>query len=105
MLHRLSREGPPLATLLHRVAETPKDFLAEPRIGAAGEVHVAAVVGDLLASFGVNAESRHLERFVGKGTADRNVLAVTLILCWLLADPWFASAGPGEAELVRALGD
>jgi len=105
MLHRLSREGPPLAALLHRVAETPKDFLAEPRIGTAGEIHVGAVVGDLLASFGVNAAAGDLDRFVGKGAADRNMLAVTLVSCWLLADPWFASASPVRADLLRVLGD
>lgn len=105
MLNRLSREGPPLAALLHRVADTPKDFLAEPRIRAAGQVHVDAVVRDLLASLGVDATVRDLERFGGKGPADRNVLAVTLLLCWLLADPWFSSAAPTKTELLRLFGD
>lgn len=105
MLKTLSREGPPLPALLQRVAETPKDFLAEPRIRAAGEAHVDAVVGDLLASLGAEVGSRDLERFAGKGPADRNLLAVALLLCWVLADPWFVSAAPTKAELLALLGD
>lgn len=105
MLKKLSREGPPLAALLQRVAETPKDFLAEPRIRAAGQVHVDAVVGDLLGALGAAANTRELERFAGKGPADRNLLAVVLLLCWVLADPWFASAAPTKPELLGLLGD
>src|SRR4051812_17154723 len=101
MPNRLTREGPPLAALLHRVADTPKEFLAEPRIRAAGQIHVAAVVGDLLATLGVDASATELERFAGKGPADRNLLAVTLLLCWVLADPWFASAGATKAEVFQ----
>lgn len=105
MLNRLSREGPPLAELLHRVADTPKDFLGEPHIRGAGRIHVDAVVGDLLASRGIAVSAGELERFAGKGAGDRNVLAVTLLLCWVLADPWFASAAPPKAELLRLLTD
>jgi hypothetical protein len=105
MLKKLSREGPPLAALLQRVAGTPKDFLAEPRIRAAGQVHVDAVVGDLLAALGAAADARELERFAGKGPADRNFLAVVLLLCWVVADPWFASAAPTKPELLGLFGD
>ena len=105
MTSRLTREGPPLASLLHRVADTPREFLAEPRIGAAGQIHVAAVVGDLLATLGIEASANELERFAGKGPADRNRLAVILLLCWVLADPWFASAAATRAELLQLLGD
>ena len=105
MPKKLSREGPPLPALLQRVAETPKDFLAEPRIRAAGQVHVDAVVGDLLALLGADIGTRELERFAGKGPADRSLLAVVLLLCWLLADPWFASASATKAELIALLGD
>jgi len=105
MLKTLSREGPPLPALLQRVAETPKDFRAEPRIRAAGEVHVDAVVGDLLASLGAEVGTGALERFGGKGPADRNLLAVVLLLCWVLADPWFVSAAPTKTELLTLLGE
>lgn len=105
MVKKLNREGPPLAALLERVAETPKDFLAEPRIGAAGQIHVDAVVGDLLVTLRAPVDTRELERFAGKGPADRNLLAVVLLECWLLADPWFASAAPTKSELLVLLGD
>ena len=104
MPNRLTREGPPLAALLHRVAETPKDFLAEPRIGAAGRVHVDAVVGDLLTALGVAVTQHDLQHFAGNGPS-RNAQAVTLLLSWLLADPWFATAAPTKAELLALLGD
>ena len=48
MPNKMPAEGPMLETLLRRVAETPPDFLREPRIGSAGEIHVMAVVHDLL---------------------------------------------------------
>lgn len=105
MLNRLGKEGPALALLLHRVADTPKDFLAEPLIRQAGEIHVDAVVGDLLASLGVERTTRDLERFTGRGPGDRNALAVTLLVCWVLADPWFASAAPTKNQLLGLLGD
>jgi hypothetical protein len=94
-----------LASLLHRVADTPKDFLAEPHLRGAGRIHVAAVVGDLLASRGAAVSAGDLESFSGKGAGGRNELAVTLLLCWLLADPWFASAAPTKLELLRLLGE
>ena len=49
-------EGPALELLLRRIAETPSDFLAEPRTATQrGLIHVPAVVGDLLALHGHNA--------------------------------------------------
>jgi len=48
----MNYEGPPLEQLTHRLAECPPEFLEEPRIGATGTVHVAAVVNDLLAALG-----------------------------------------------------
>lgn len=43
----MNREGPPIESLTRRLAETPAEFLAEPRLGKSGEVHVAAVIADL----------------------------------------------------------
>jgi hypothetical protein len=100
---RLSREGPPLQALLHRVADTPAEFLAEPRVRGAGQVHVAAVVGDLLAMLGARPPVADLARF--DGAAERGAPAMTLLLCWVLADPWFVAARPPGAELLRLLGD
>ncbi len=86
----MQAEGPVLETLTRRLAETPEDFLAEPRIGNSGRVHVAAVVGDLVRTFGAPLEAESLGAFEGTDIRrDRNRLAVGLLLAWLLADDWF----------------
>ena len=48
----MDREGPILEALTRRLAETPEEFLTEPRVGNVGQVHTAAVVGDLLRLLG-----------------------------------------------------
>jgi hypothetical protein len=86
----MQAEGPLLETLTRRLAETPEDFLAEPRIGSAGRVYVLAVVGDLIRGLGGNVDVSALSALEGKDAKqDRNRLSVTLLLCWLLADEWF----------------
>lgn len=83
-------EGPILESLTRRLAETPEDFLAEPRIQQTGRTHVAAVVGDLLRLLGGSPAVDQLGVFAGTDARrDRNRLAITLLLCWLLADDWF----------------
>lgn len=100
----MQNEGPILESLTHRLSETPEDFLAEPRIGRNGTVQVAAVVGDLLSILGSTPKPALLERFVGTDVrTDRNRLATTLLLCWLLADDWFRQARLPESEVVRLL--
>jgi hypothetical protein len=85
-------EGPLLEALTRRLAECPAEFLAEPLIGTAGSVHVAAVVSDLLRDLGgppLTAEGAQAYQ-----TADRrqrNRLRVVLVASWLLHDPWFRS--------------
>ncbi|HEU4556763.1 MAG TPA: hypothetical protein VFS20_02900 [Longimicrobium sp.] len=97
-------EGPVLETLTRRLAETPEDFLAEPRIGAAGRVHTAAVVGDLLRALGSVAPGAELRRFAGADArTDRNRLSITLVLCWLLADEWFARASLPPLTVLEVL--
>jgi hypothetical protein len=90
--------GPALEVLTRRLSETPADFLAEPRIGSAGVVNVAAVVSDLLRDLGGQPLGREL--LAAFQTSDarkhRNRLSIVLIGCWLLGDPWFAQQ-PGLA--------
>jgi hypothetical protein len=88
------REGPALETLLLRVADTPEEFLAEPRRGRKGRVCVDAVASDLCRLHGVEPDPDELSRLVKEGT--RNSLAVTLLLCWLLADESLRRNGPLE---------
>lgn len=100
-----ARPGPPLERLTRRLAETPAEFLAEPRIARGGAVAVAALVNDLLARFGERADPTTLRRFVSDDRrADRNRLAVVMIAVWLLADDWFADAPPVR-DVVLALLD
>jgi hypothetical protein len=101
----MEREGPVLETLMHRLAETPEEFLAEPRIGGTGQIHTAAVVDDVLRMLGHSVKSRELETFIGTNPrVDRNRLAVTLVLSWLLADEWFVRAQLRIADLTNLLG-
>jgi hypothetical protein len=86
----MQQEGPILESLTRRLAETPEEFLSEPRIGQTGRVHVAAVVGDLLRLVGSTGQGGDLHRFLGTDARrDRNRLGITLLLCWLLSDDWF----------------
>jgi hypothetical protein len=84
-------EGPLLETLTRRLAECPAEFLAGPRFGKSGVVHVEAVVSDLLVSLGgpplTKDEAALFQRTEAK--KHRNHYALVLIACWLLHDPWF----------------
>lgn len=106
----MERIGPALERLTHRLAETPADFLDEPKIAQHGRVAVAALVHDLLAGLGGKADVQALARFLSDDPrADRNRLALTMIVVWLLADEWFAGAGIDvrriEAFLIDGVGE
>lgn len=100
----MDREGPLLETLTRRLAETPAEFLAEPRAGNAGEVHTAAVVGDLLRMLGHDARVGDLAPFASTDRRDRNRLGLTLVLAWLFADEWFVRTRPEMPALLTVLG-
>ena len=87
----MKREGPPLERLTRRLAECPPEFLASPRIGAAGKVVVPAVVADLLRAIGGEPlTAAQIARFDDKHPwLRRNTLSLILVACWLLDDPWF----------------
>jgi len=104
----MKTEGPPLETLTRRLAECPADFLAEPRIGVAGKVQVAAVVADLLREMGGSPpRPEQVGVFRSRNArADRNRLSLVLIASWLLADAAFkrsAFAGPALEFLSRGV--
>ena len=86
--------GPLLETLTRRLAETPPDFLAEPRLGPAGQVSVDAVVADLLRTLGAAdlrpADLTALRPPARRAKTERRWLRAVLLASWLLADPWFA---------------
>jgi hypothetical protein len=102
----MNKQGPIMESLTHRLAETPEDFLAEPRIGQQGRIHVSAVVQDLLARLGRPASPARLSTFNGTDAArDRNRLSVVLVLCWLLQDDWFQQAKLTTDSLLTLLDD
>ena len=91
----MEQQGPSLEALTRHLAEIPEEFLAEPRSGEQGHIHVAAVVQDLLTDLDNPVASERLFVFDGADFArDRNRLAIVLILCWLLHDDWFRQARP-----------
>ncbi|MYM27206.1 hypothetical protein GTP58_02585 [Duganella sp. CY15W] len=101
----MEKSGPTLETLMHRLAETPAEFLDEPRVGTSGKVHVAALVNDVLALHGQRAPLSALEYFVSSDARrDRNRLALVMIACWLLADEWFDSVTPPQNMVLNLLG-
>jgi hypothetical protein len=97
--------GPPLERLMRRLAETPDDFLGEPRIGQAGQVWTAALVGDLLLGLGHAISIADLGAFAGTNRDDRNRLLLVAVAVWLLADDWVAAAVPDRAALAALLGE
>jgi len=90
------RPGPPLEALLHRLLETPGDFLRPPRVErrgkTSGTLHVDALVCDTLRALGGQPldldASRPLRTAADK--SERNALQLVALACWLLHDPWFA---------------
>jgi hypothetical protein len=87
------KEGPAIEELTRHLAECPRIFLAEPvQPNGNGEVHVQAVVADLMRALGqaVVAEEK-LRKFkygsVKTVPKSRNRLRVLLIGCWLASHP------------------
>ncbi|WP_260599213.1 hypothetical protein [Sphingomonas endolithica] len=78
--------GPPLERVMRRIAETPSEFLAEPRIGSAGTVHVAALVADLVRAAGFPVDRAALIPFESDRVDQRNRLSLAAVTIWLLAD-------------------
>lgn len=86
------REGPPLPALTRRLAEAPAEFLAEPRIGERGDVHVEAVIHDLFALLGHPPGAEPLVAQPAGAAQERNRQAIALLAAWLFADEWFRGA-------------
>ena len=91
----MEHEGPPLEQLTRRLAETPAEFLGPP-----AEVETPAVVHDLLLLLGIEVVPARLEPFAKGNPA---ALGVTLLLCWLLADPWFRARTPAADAVLDLL--
>jgi hypothetical protein len=96
-------EGPLLQYLMRRIAEMPPDLLAELASDAAPGIEAGAVTGDVLRGLGLlNPDRRWLEslRPAKLDKTSRNIIRVTLVGGWLLADPWFQGrANPAQAQV------
>ncbi|EUA04658.1 hypothetical protein I547_1187 [Mycobacterium kansasii 824] len=92
---------PSVATLVHRLAGCPDDFLAPPLIGDRGVVAVAAVLGDTLASLGAALPDDWLAVLTPGQTdaATENWLRACLVSCWLASDESARSLLSGAAFL------
>ncbi|KZS84397.1 hypothetical protein B4U45_20095 [Mycobacterium persicum] len=97
---------PSVATLVHRLADCPDDFLAPPLIGDRGVVAVAAVVGDTLAALGAALPDDWVAGLTPGQTdaATENWLRAALVSCWLATDESARSLLSGTA-LLRFLGE
>lgn len=87
----MERIGPELPILTRRIAETPPDFLDEPRIGNKGRLVVVALVCDLLNQFGYRPKMSDLIHFESDDVKlDRNRLQLVAVVVWVLGHDWFA---------------
>lgn len=100
----MNTEGPPLELVTRRLVETPEDFLADPRVGAHASVVVAAVVADLLRQLGATPKPEDMTTFTQRH-AEARALAITLLLGWMLADPWFVEHRPSDESVVSLLAE
>lgn len=102
----LDRPGPPLESLIHRLAETPREFLDEPRMQGRGQVAVAALAHDLMVRLGRIPDADFLAGLEGSGgPAYRNRLSLVAVLIWLLADDWFVEQRDLSGDLESLLTD
>jgi hypothetical protein len=96
-----------VAELVHRLAACPDDFLAAPRVGAAGTVSVAAVAGDTLHGLGAQLPAEWIASLEPPAADDHtaNWLRCALVACWLAAHPALAGTLGGEQLLAFLAGD
>ena len=96
--------GPPLEPLMSRLAETPDEFLGEPKIGRQGTVAVAALVYDVLSNLDISPDPDLLAQFASEATPDqRNVLKLVMIAMWLIADEKFSTLNLSKDALADLL--
>jgi len=87
------REGPAIEELTRHLAECPSSFLAEPiQPNGSGEVHVAAVVSDLVRRLGGDRLSQDCVKrlsYTSKRSVNkqRNRLRLCLVTSWLASNP------------------
>ncbi len=99
----MNQIGPTLEHLLRRLIETPTDFLAEPyTIKGGGIVHLSAVAADLLTLYG-HSEPDLTALDPDDSASSLRRAEVSLLLCWLLADPQLVAGKISAPALVDLL--
>lgn len=94
--------GPHLETLTHRLTETPPDFLDDHSTRHTGSTMTAALINDLIRTFGLRLQENQLSGFVlNNDSVTLNRLALARITVWLLADEWFYSAQPKPEKVLQ----
>lgn len=92
-----------LEALTHRLSRCPREFLYEPRLDEQGQIHVAAVVSDLITDMTSQIpETGTCRIFSQAPKKDADWLRFVLVACWLLHDKWFLKR-PELAEPVLQL--
>ncbi|MCP4041786.1 MAG: hypothetical protein GY731_07485 [Gammaproteobacteria bacterium] len=104
----MSGNVPTVDKLIHRLAETPQEFLAPPMIRGRGVIVVEAVVNDLVMDLGGKPLlPSELKSYRGTSVKARNRLRLILAATWLLHDRWFRQqqrfAEPAKAWLRSGL--
>ncbi|MEP3891346.1 MAG: hypothetical protein ABJN69_12880 [Hellea sp.] len=99
----MKREGPPLEILLRRLAETPPEFMQEPRIGGRAQVVVPALVNDCVAYFGAPARADTLAQFNTDDPRLRPKLQLVMVLVWLLRHPVLKTFDLSSGDVLSVL--
>lgn len=97
----MTRREVALAPLLRRLAETPAAMQRPPRRGRGGEVHVDAIVRDLLETRGADLRDRAIRRLLGDlapgAKGNERTLRTTLVAAWLLDAPTLRGGTPTKS--------
>ena len=99
----MTRTGPPIAAVMRRLAETPGDFLGEPRLGNHGTVRLNALINDVLAPLGAGNDALILNFGPSQPASRRNACKLAMIAAWLLADEWLLAEPPSRDQLADFL--
>jgi hypothetical protein len=100
----MNDEGPDLASLTHRLAECPGEFLLPPRVRGEGQIDVMAVVCDHLRAMGFELPATQVPMALDRSGFAVTRLRLLAVTSWLLHDQWFISRrqlAPAMWKLLR----
>lgn len=105
----MKKTGPPLSSIMHRIATIPGDFMSMPIMKASrsnkdrGRIKVTAVISDLLYAVGNSFLDPSLSDLfdLPPSNVNRNFLGIILIAAYVYYDPFFH----GKKELAQKMLD